>query len=143
MTKLSKEDWQQLDILLGKAGFGGYYDLIECLRMAALNLTIIDDIKTVISTEKDLQKMTQLLIMLSKNSKYQLSEFEGNINDAEKILKEFPKDTLENLHSEGWHKEAENVELWIKRLKCALCSINKDCSTINDPDECLKEPSKL
>lgn len=31
MTKLNREDWNQLHKLLNKVGFGGYYDLIECL----------------------------------------------------------------------------------------------------------------
>jgi len=33
MNRLSKEDWEKLDGLLGKHGFGGYYDLVESLRM--------------------------------------------------------------------------------------------------------------
>lgn len=31
--KLNKEDWKKLDELLTKIGFGGYYDLVECLKM--------------------------------------------------------------------------------------------------------------
>jgi len=29
---LSKEEWDKLDDLLGKHGFGGYYDLVQCLK---------------------------------------------------------------------------------------------------------------
>ena len=32
-TRLSREEWNQLDDLLGKHGYGGYYDLIEVLKM--------------------------------------------------------------------------------------------------------------
>ena len=31
-TRLSKEEWSKLDGLLGKHGFGGYYDLVESLK---------------------------------------------------------------------------------------------------------------
>ena len=37
-NRLSKEDWNKLDDLLGKHGFGGYYDLIECLKMTLVEL---------------------------------------------------------------------------------------------------------
>ena len=38
MTRLSKDDWNLLDDLLGRHGFGGYYDLVECLKMVAGDL---------------------------------------------------------------------------------------------------------
>ena len=31
-NRLSKEDWSKLDEILGRHGFGGYYDLVECLK---------------------------------------------------------------------------------------------------------------
>ena len=31
-SSLSKDEWSRLDELLGKHGFGGYYDLVECLK---------------------------------------------------------------------------------------------------------------
>lgn len=31
--KLSKTDWNKLDVLLNKHGFGGYYDLVESLKI--------------------------------------------------------------------------------------------------------------
>lgn len=40
MTRLSKDDWNLLDGLLGRHGFGGYYDLVECLKMVAGDLGI-------------------------------------------------------------------------------------------------------
>lgn len=36
--RLSRTDWDQLDTLLGKHGFGGYYDLVECLKMVLTDL---------------------------------------------------------------------------------------------------------
>ncbi len=38
--RLSKEDWDKLDTLLGKHGWGGYYDRVECLKMVAGDLGI-------------------------------------------------------------------------------------------------------
>ncbi len=35
MTKLSYEEWNQLDDLLDKHGVAGYYDMVECLKMVA------------------------------------------------------------------------------------------------------------
>lgn len=40
MTRLSKDDWNLLDGLLGRHGFGGYYDLVECLKIVAGDLGI-------------------------------------------------------------------------------------------------------
>jgi len=51
MTKLTKEEWSQLDLLLSKIGFGGYYDVMEVLRMSASNLA-----KRMLETEEDRQK---------------------------------------------------------------------------------------
>ena len=38
--RLSKEDWDKLDELLGRHGWGGYYDLVECLKIVAGDLGI-------------------------------------------------------------------------------------------------------
>lgn len=52
---LSKEEWNQLDTLLGKHGFGGYYDLIDCLKSVLsrikkdLDLAKIKDLPTVVA----------------------------------------------------------------------------------------------
>lgn len=40
MTRLSREDWNLLDKLLGKHGWGGYYDLVEVLKNVAGQLGI-------------------------------------------------------------------------------------------------------
>lgn len=40
---LSEEDWSKLDELLGKHGFGGYYDLVECLKMALEKVVRLKD----------------------------------------------------------------------------------------------------
>ena len=36
--KLNREDWNKLDDLLGKIGFGGYYDFLEVLKIGAYKL---------------------------------------------------------------------------------------------------------
>jgi len=67
--RLPKEDWKKLDDLLSKIGFGGYYDLLEILKIGAFRLCK-DKLKdreerkmweTTIMEEKDL-KMLVLLI---------------------------------------------------------------------------------
>lgn len=40
---MNREDWNKLDELLGKEGFGGYYDLVECLKDIARDW--INDVK--------------------------------------------------------------------------------------------------
>ena len=62
MTRLSKEDWEQLETLLSKHGFGGYYDLLECLK------TTINQIDKQIDTNeiKDLPTAVQTLMRISK-----------------------------------------------------------------------------
>lgn len=53
---LSKEEWEKLDELLGKHGFGGYYDLVECLKgvlskiRPELDQNQIRDLPTVVKT---------------------------------------------------------------------------------------------
>lgn len=60
MTKkdiyLSKDDWAHLDTLLSKHGFGGYYDLVESLKIVLsritkgqLDLTKIKDLPSVVA----------------------------------------------------------------------------------------------
>jgi len=44
---LTKDEWDKLDTLLGKHGFGGYYDLLECLKsLAGKNHAEINQLKT-------------------------------------------------------------------------------------------------
>ena len=62
--KLSKEDWVQFDLLLGKIGFGGYYDFVECLKMAITNL--VPELHDVIQKESDIQILIALLLKVSK-----------------------------------------------------------------------------
>jgi hypothetical protein len=64
--KLSKEDWTQLDLLLSKVGFGGYYDFVECLRMAITNLA--PELSNVIKKEADIQMLVTLLLKVSTRS---------------------------------------------------------------------------
>jgi len=60
MSRLSKEEWNQLDNLLSKHGFGGYYDLLECLKMILCRVA-----KGKIKREeeiKDLKTVVELLL---------------------------------------------------------------------------------
>ena len=62
--RLEKEDWDKLDDLLGKIGFGGYYDLIEVLRDIACNLK--PDLSKKIRKEGDLHTLVTLIYRLSE-----------------------------------------------------------------------------
>lgn len=47
MTKyLSREEWNQLDTLIGKIGFGGYYDMLEYLDLIRTDLSRLAKIET-------------------------------------------------------------------------------------------------
>jgi len=67
--RLQKEDWNQLDDLLSKAGFGGYYDLIELIRD---DISKLEPRATDISREED--DLLILMLMLGKviNAKVKL-----------------------------------------------------------------------
>ena len=62
--RLSKSDWNRLDELLGKVGFGGYYDLIEVLKDTARNLK--PDLSDKIRKEDDLHTLVTLIYRLSE-----------------------------------------------------------------------------
>ena len=71
--KLTKEEWEHLDSLLGKLGFGGYYDLMELLRQTASNLTERflpseeqPKMNEQIMNEKDLKTLVTLVNYLSR-----------------------------------------------------------------------------
>ena len=53
-TRLIREEWDQLDTLLGKHGFGGYYDLVECLNIMAQNISKMTDPYMPVEREKSL-----------------------------------------------------------------------------------------
>jgi hypothetical protein len=65
--KLSKEDWTQLDLLLSKVGFGGYYDFVECLKIAITNLA--PELSNDINKEPDIRVLMLLLIKVTKRGK--------------------------------------------------------------------------
>ena len=86
--RLNKEDWEKLDELLGKHGFGGYYDMLEALKMCLNSLGIsylgIDpnDIKNLseavsllnvwtysISQDKEFLKLLERVVDAHKNKK--------------------------------------------------------------------------
>lgn len=64
--KLSKSEWNRLDELLGKHGFGGYYDLVESLKMV-LEQIGEGKLKEGWQNEvKDLPTVVNLLLVVSK-----------------------------------------------------------------------------
>jgi len=67
--KLNKKDWTELDRLLGKMGFGGYYDCIEVLRSATSKLAkdkkLTEDFQDFIREEDDLQVLVLLVNQLA------------------------------------------------------------------------------
>lgn len=69
--KLNKQDFDKLDKLLKKIGFGSYYDLIECLKMILHNMHL-DILKQKpilnekIASETDLHTLINLILELQK-----------------------------------------------------------------------------
>lgn len=70
--KLEKQEWETLDKLITKIGFGSYYDLIEMLRMTITNLE--PKLNPKINTESDLLTLIQLAYILSKKKVESKSE---------------------------------------------------------------------
>ena len=65
--KLSKEDFNKIDELLVKIGFGSYYDCIELLKNAIYNLE--PESIYVLKQETDLLKIVVLINRLTKKIK--------------------------------------------------------------------------
>ena len=69
MMRLSKDEWNQLDQLLGKHGFGGYYDLVDCLKMVVAKVGK-DKLKHDWGSEvRDLPAVVNLLLAVTKEEK--------------------------------------------------------------------------
>jgi len=61
---LNRDDWEELDRLLGLEGFGGYYDLVECLKDIAKSW--IDDVKDQLKNYKEIvDKLNEIKTMKS------------------------------------------------------------------------------
>lgn len=68
--KLSKQDWNQLDILLGKIGFGGYCDLVELLKIVIKNLNYNNPkLEKKIEIEVDIHNLVHLIIRIQRRLK--------------------------------------------------------------------------
>lgn len=66
MTRLNKMDWDKLDDLIGKMSFGGYYDLMEFLKMPVKDLIIAlgkgnEEIFNTLENEQELDVLIHLL----------------------------------------------------------------------------------
>ena len=81
--RLSREEWNQLDNLLGKHGFGGYYDLVECLKIVLIDLgfgnTGVD-----LDGEGGIRLNLPEAVKLLQNWSFKLSHTEGFEKIAEK-----------------------------------------------------------
>lgn len=73
--KLNKEDFNELDKLLNKIGFGSYYDCLQLLKDAIYNLR--SDLQCKLEKETDLLVLVMLVNKLSKGR-----------NDLDQIIKE-------------------------------------------------------
>jgi len=64
------KEWEQLDDLLSKEGFGGYYDLVECikdpLRKLATDLGHSEEVINAISDINTIKKAINELYKLSE-----------------------------------------------------------------------------
>jgi len=60
--RLSYPDWDKLDTLLGKHGFGGYYDLMECLKDVAGHLGFFNTGIDLHESNIDLPQMVRFLM---------------------------------------------------------------------------------
>ena len=61
---MNRDDWEELDRLLGLEGFGGYYDLVECLKDIAKSW--IDDVKDQLKNYKEIvDKLNEIKTMKS------------------------------------------------------------------------------
>ena len=58
--QLSKEEWTLLDKLLSKLGFGGYYDLVECIKQAIFDINS----KTNMFIKKNVRENTNLVVLV-------------------------------------------------------------------------------
>ena len=65
--RLSKSDWDTLDTLIGRIGFGGYYDMVEVLKAIIINLYPLMTAK--VTNETDIHTLITLLLRISKQVK--------------------------------------------------------------------------
>ena len=63
MNRLSYQEWEQLDTLLSKHGFGGYYDMLECLKMIIKDLEKVTDKK--VNEPKNIHDAVTLIMGLA------------------------------------------------------------------------------
>lgn len=63
-TWLSKKEWDELDHLLGKHGFGGYYDLVESLKIVLRRISENKNID--LPNIKDLPSVVKALLACTK-----------------------------------------------------------------------------
>lgn len=68
--KLKYDEWEQLDKLLRRFGFGGYYDMLEVIKCAAddvaAHLGIDHEIRNKFMAEQDLRIVVDYLSRLAR-----------------------------------------------------------------------------
>ena len=68
--RLTTEEWETLDTLIGKHGFGGYYDLIECLKISIQDmLKVLGKDKIKVPPINDLPSAVHVINLLSSQLK--------------------------------------------------------------------------
>lgn len=68
-TRLERSEWDMLDALLAKHGFGGYYDLVESLKLIAGRVGKKQLKKGWNSVKLDLPTVVQLLLSITKEER--------------------------------------------------------------------------
>ena len=74
--RLTKQDFDQLDELITKIGFGSYYDLIEIIKMTITNLE--PTAHQIINKEDNLYDLIIIMLEISKKRKEARWEREGS-----------------------------------------------------------------
>lgn len=97
---LSKKDFEMLDSLFERLGYGGYYDFLECLKYIGNKLGAFrvkggyidsDDIKTISDMENLLQVWSEAIFQWSQNYEKTLGRnWEDEVLNHHKSLSKSP-----------------------------------------------------
>jgi len=90
--KLNKTDFNILDKLLNKIGFGSYYDLIQMLREIIYNIQ--PKLQYKLEKETDLLVLIKLLSKLSYNTKKLIKEALKDLEEVDEASTEKEQDTM-------------------------------------------------
>ncbi len=65
---MNQKDWDKLDELLGKEGFGGYYDLCECIKMSIEDINKTINLITTLKVSPEKASLKYLVRLLNEYS---------------------------------------------------------------------------